>query len=263
MYGSYSKRTTRQKQKPPDMYYYKFNIGDYKAHTSHLDPLEDITYRRMLDWQYLHERPLPLDIPSIGKAIGMRSHSDCIEYVLQEFYEETDEGYENSRVSAEIAKFHAKSGKARESARARWGDKEKKESDANALQTQCEGNANHKPITNNQDKHMPNSDESGVMFDQFWDAYPRKVGKKKAKIAWNNLTKAQKEKAMADIATRFTGVEPQFIKHPTTYIHGEHWEDEKAQVLPMGAKPAGDGTYWLGGSLYNAQTGRRIPRVSI
>lgn len=96
------------------MHYYRFNIGDYKAHTDHLEPLEDIAYRRMLDWQYLHEKPLPLDVASIAKAIRMRSHSDCIEYVLQEFYEETPEGHINRRAVAEIAKYQAKSRKARE-----------------------------------------------------------------------------------------------------------------------------------------------------
>ena len=128
------------------MHYYRFNIGDYKSHTSHLDPLEDIAYRRMLDWQYLHERPLPLDLASIAKAIGMRSHSDCIAYVLSEFYEETPNGYENKRVCSEIAEFHAKSESAKKSAKARW-DREKH---ANALRTQSEGNANHKPLTINQ-----------------------------------------------------------------------------------------------------------------
>ncbi|MCP4984979.1 MAG: YdaU family protein, partial [Colwellia sp.] len=47
------------------MHYYQFNIGDYTSHTSHLDPLEDIAYRRMLDWVYLHESPLPLSVKQI------------------------------------------------------------------------------------------------------------------------------------------------------------------------------------------------------
>lgn len=142
------------------MHFYKFHIGDYKSHTSHLDPLEDIAYRRMMDWQYLHERELPLDIQSICKAIGMRSHSECIEYVLQEFYEETDTGYINKRVTREITEFHNKSQKARESAKARWS---KDADNANALRTHSEGNANHKPLTINHEPVIntsPNGEES-------------------------------------------------------------------------------------------------------
>lgn len=102
------------------MHYYRFNIGDYKSHTSHLDPIEDIAYRRMLDWQYLHERLLPLDLAEIGRAIGMRTHSESIAYVISEFYEKTANGYENKRVSHEIAQFHEKSELAKKAAKRRW-----------------------------------------------------------------------------------------------------------------------------------------------
>jgi len=137
------------------MHYYQFNIGDYKSHTDHLDPLEDIAYRRMIDWLYLHEKPLPDDVNQIARLINMRSHSDCIAIVMQEFFETTSEGLINKRVSLEIDAFHSKGEKARASAKARW-DKVKalkgKGNDANALRAQSEGNANHKPITNN---HKP------------------------------------------------------------------------------------------------------------
>ena len=34
------------------MIYYPFHIGDYIAHTAHLDPIEDCAYRRLLDAYY-------------------------------------------------------------------------------------------------------------------------------------------------------------------------------------------------------------------
>jgi len=128
--------------------YYKFHIGDYQSHTAHLDPLEDIAYRRMMDWCYLHERDLPLDIEKIAKAIRMRSHCDCIEYVLSEFFQLSENGYINKRITSEVEQYQSKSQKARESAEARW----KGNADANALRPECEGNANHKPLTIN---HKP------------------------------------------------------------------------------------------------------------
>jgi uncharacterized protein YdaU (DUF1376 family) len=57
------------------MHYYQFNIGDYQSHTNHLDPLEDLAYRRMLDWCYLHEKPLPLDANEIARIIRLRDHA--------------------------------------------------------------------------------------------------------------------------------------------------------------------------------------------
>lgn len=135
------------------MHYYSFNIGDYHSHTSHLDEIEDIAYRRMLDWCYLHEEPLPKDVEKISRLIRMRTHCESIANVLQEFFEEDEGGYFQTRITKEVVAYHAKSDKARRSAEARWSKKEKviSESNANALQTECESNANHKPITNNQE----------------------------------------------------------------------------------------------------------------
>lgn len=121
------------------MHYYQFNIGDYKSHTEHLSEMEDLTYRRLLDWYYLHETPIPLDLTETARQIRMRSHSDCIALVLQEYFERTDDGWIHHRANKEIAKTGEKSEKASASAKARWN----KTKDANALQTQSESNATH------------------------------------------------------------------------------------------------------------------------
>ena len=125
------------------MHYYQFNIGDYQSHTAHLEPLEDIAYRRLLDWCYLHERPLPADIEQISKLIRMRSYCECIASVLQEFFELTENGWWKDRIQKEIKKTGEKSRKASESAKARW---HKENSDANALPSQSERNATHNTL---------------------------------------------------------------------------------------------------------------------
>jgi uncharacterized protein YdaU (DUF1376 family) len=137
------------------MHYYQFNIGDYHAHTSHLDPLEDIAYRRMIDYCYLNEIPLPKDVVEIARLIRMRSHTDCIAVVLREFFTLVDGGYIQQRIGVDLAKYHEKSEKAKNSANARWNKQANKDAGlayANALRPECEGNANHKPLTNN---HKP------------------------------------------------------------------------------------------------------------
>lgn len=133
------------------MHYYQFNIGDYQSHTSHLSDMEDLAYRRLLDWYYLHEQPIPLEITEISRQIRMRSHSDCISIVLQEYFERTADGWIHHRANKEIAKIGEKSEKASASAKARWNKK-----DANALPTQSDSNATHNtlPITHNT---LPNS----------------------------------------------------------------------------------------------------------
>jgi uncharacterized protein YdaU (DUF1376 family) len=133
------------------MHYYQFNIGDYKSHTEHLSEMEDLTYRRLLDWYYLHESPIPLDETEVARQIRMRSHSDCIAVVLREYFERTASGWIHHRANKELAKTGDKSQKASESAKARWA----KQKDANALRTQSEGNATHNTEHITQDtKHI-------------------------------------------------------------------------------------------------------------
>lgn len=67
-------------------------------------------------------------------------------------------------------------------------------------------------------------------FDEFWSLYPRKDSKKKAQSAWRSLTKEKKQKAIADIKTRYKNTEKRFIPLPTTYLHGERWNDEKPVI---------------------------------
>jgi uncharacterized protein YdaU (DUF1376 family) len=86
------------------MHYYQFNIGDYNKHTMHLSPIEDITYRRLLDMYYDTEAPIPIDIPWVSRRL--RIESGIVKSILNEFFEYTENGYINSRADAEIAQYH-------------------------------------------------------------------------------------------------------------------------------------------------------------
>lgn len=146
------------------MHYYQFNIGDYQSHTSHLSEMEDLVYRRLLDWYYLHECPIPFDVIEISRQIRMRSHSDCIASVLQEYFEKSEHGWIHHRANKELAKAGDKSQKASASAKARWSKK-----DANALPTQSEGNATHNTLPNTQDtEHKTQKNKLGKRLANDW-----------------------------------------------------------------------------------------------
>ena len=100
------------------MNYYPFHIGDYTSHTAHLDELEDLAYRRMIDAYYLQEAPLPREVAEIARLIRMRTRTDVITTVLREFFIETDAGWSHPRCDAEIQKMKDKQAKARASAAA-------------------------------------------------------------------------------------------------------------------------------------------------
>ncbi|MCP5098688.1 MAG: YdaU family protein [Chloroflexi bacterium] len=144
------------------MHYYQFNIGDYTSHTRHLTPMEDIAYRRLLDFYYLHEAPIPLDYEKAARLIAMNDRSTDVEQVLNEFFIKTENGWENERASKEISVFQGKkqaaSAAGKASGRARKAKKNNKnertlnktrttvEQPLNDCSTDVEPNINHKPI---------------------------------------------------------------------------------------------------------------------
>lgn len=100
------------------MHYYQFNISDYQSHTKHLTPIEDICYRRLLDWQYMHEKPISTDINSVCRLLMLRDYSTDVEQVLNEFFILTNEGWVNSRAFEEIEQYKDKSKKASDAGKA-------------------------------------------------------------------------------------------------------------------------------------------------
>lgn len=130
------------------MHYYRHHIGDFLKDTGHLSNEQMGTYLRMLWKYYLDEKPLPDDCDSI--AFGMRSDERTVRLILKHFFVFSDDGWRHKRCDQEIADYHSKSEKAKNSATARW-------SNAGAMRTHTERNAdapvsyaNQEPITNNQ-----------------------------------------------------------------------------------------------------------------
>jgi uncharacterized protein YdaU (DUF1376 family) len=90
------------------MHYYQFNIGDYASHTKHLTPIEDICYRRLLDWYYLHEKPIPKDINTVTRIVMLNGCATEVEQVLNEFFVLSKNGWINTRADKEIEAYHNK-----------------------------------------------------------------------------------------------------------------------------------------------------------
>ena len=76
-------------------------------------------------------------------------------------------------------------------------------------------------------------------FEAFWPAYPRKVGKGQARIAYARaLKKTTHAEIMAGLArykASLNGTEARFIRHATTWLNGEGWLDEYEPVKPSEA----------------------------
>jgi uncharacterized protein YdaU (DUF1376 family) len=78
------------------------------SHTRHLSLLEDLAYRRLLDFYFLHEQPIKHR--DAARQIGMREHEEDVLTVLNEFFLSTDDGFVNPRANKEIQEYKAHQG---------------------------------------------------------------------------------------------------------------------------------------------------------
>ena len=201
------------------MHYYPKNIGDYRRDTMNLSLLEHGVYMTLIDHYTLNEEPFPLDQLDICWAIGARTEDEktAVCLILSKFFIETKKGYSHKRCDEEIAKYHAKSDTARVNANKRW------DSNAKAMQTHSKGNANHKPITNNQEP-LTNKD-----FDKFWEAYPNKKSKPLALKAWlkhkPDINVVMKSLTIFKKCEQWTRDKGRYIPYPASWLNAEGWND--------------------------------------
>ena len=112
---------------------------------------------------------------------------------------------------------------------------------------------NQEPITNNQ-KNSSNEEFSlpqtpsqaegaaesadedyPIEFEQFWETYPRKTGKRKAYSAWRKARRKTNNTfllAKASLYAADPNREPGYTLTPANWLDGEHWDDD-----PLPAKP--------------------------
>jgi uncharacterized protein YdaU (DUF1376 family) len=210
------------------MLWYKFWIGDYITHTTHLADAEDLAYRRLLDLYYMSEKPIPLDTQSVARKI--RLDLDITETVLEEFFDKGVDGYRHGRCDSEIGKYQHQVETNRQLGK-RGGRPRKTDSITEV-----------KPNTNPIQKQIQKKNISSVApttsrFDDFWKVWPsskRKVARSECEKKWAkydldmfadriiaNVTALKKTEQWA------SGFDPA----PLTYINQRRWEDEEPQQV--------------------------------
>lgn len=134
----------------------------------------------------------------------------------------------------------------REQARERMANMRAGSQDVRANKTRTSQNVREprpdpsRPVPTDTSNDVSNRDAGGDPFDDFWDSYPRKAGKGQARKAWTGALKKVDSttliKAAADYARWCAngGVSsPDFIAHPSTWLNGERWLDERpARAAP-------------------------------
>ena len=72
--------------------------------------------------------------------------------------------------------------------------------------------------------------EIDLAFEEFWRAYPRKVGKQAARRRFDIAVRKTDAQVIVAGVWRYAdsrrGQDPKFTQHPATWLHGGHWDDE-------------------------------------
>ncbi|MFF2954307.1 hypothetical protein ACFVVU_23555 [Kitasatospora sp. NPDC057965] len=88
------------------------------------------------------------------------------------------------------------------------------------------------------------------LFDAFWAAYPKKVGKGTARTAWAKALKRGADPAAIVAAVprhaahwRAINTAPKYVPHPTTWLNGERYDDELTDQGPVALQQSQQQTY--------------------
>lgn len=143
------------------LHYYPFHIADFALHTSHLSLEEEAVYRRLLDYYYDTESPIPKKTQSVIRRLRLGSYEETVGSILEEFFVLKDDGWHNLRADIEISDYNSRAETARNNGKKGGRPKKNKGLEtksvilANPDQTQKK--ANQEPVTKN---HKPRTREN-------------------------------------------------------------------------------------------------------
>ena len=96
------------------------------------------------------------------------------------------------------------------------------------LMSNDNGNDNEKENDNAKEEGVmakPKRDSS-ILFDQFWNLYPRKTSKQSASKAFAKLKDEDQQAAINNISRLYSETPVQFVPHAATYLNQGRWEDQ-------------------------------------
>jgi len=174
------------------MHYYQFNIGDYASHTKGLNLLEDLAYRRLLDYYYLAERPLNGCSTDVARLIGMRDNVGEVDYVLRTYFTNDNEKmWINTRADKEINAYKDKSTKASVAGKASAQRRN------NGRSTDVQPNIKHKPLNI---KHIKDIAPPDGVLESVWEDFVKQRKAKKASITPTAIKGIEREARKAGIS---------------------------------------------------------------
>jgi uncharacterized protein YdaU (DUF1376 family) len=230
-------------------------VADYLADTAHLSCEESGAYLALI-MHYWRAGSLPQEDDRLARIVKLDLERWlCVRIPVAMLFQDC---WRHKRIDAELSRAAEKSGKAKASANKRWTSEKATTSDTTAMRTHSEGTAeamlsqSQSQSEGKEEKKEPREARSVAVasadaFNRFWDAYPEKVGKKPAAMAFLKVA-SEVEPILEGLAAyiRNKPADRSWL-NPSTFINQRRWEDRPAQN--SGAQ---NGQGQCGGSVGNA-----------
>lgn len=212
--------------------------SDYLADTAHLTRAQSGSYMFLLMNYWQTGKPLDNTDDRLAVVARMTPEEwQSEKAILGEFFQIKRNKWTHKRVEVEIQKVLAKSVKNSENGRK---GAETRLKTVKRSPSERQANAKRTLSHTDTDTHTL-KDIVQISFERFWDSYPRKQGKAKAKIAFEKALKVIEIEALIEAVTRYAkdpNRQDQFTKMPTTYLNEQCWNDA---LLPQRVLPKGGG----------------------
>lgn len=227
--------------------YFPFYVSDFDGDTRHMSVESIGIYIRLLIYQWTNGKipgsePMMVRIAGCGHDQFMESWENEIGQCFEKFEDGPVTSYRNKRLQIERDKVLAATEQRRQAGK-KSGESRRKTSKKQPHRTgvpfpfEREGNetATIQSHNHNQSKDKPTS-----RFEEFWQAYPKKTGKKPCSAKW----KARRLDRLADqilenVRERIEGDSQWlrgFVPNPLTFINQDRWDD------PIQEETAGEKT---------------------
>jgi len=218
---------------PPFMPLY---VGDYLADTTHLTTTEHGAYLMLLFCMWRSGGSLPANPAKLAKLCKLtRAQWDRMSETLLAFFDIENGEMTQRRLTRELTR-HTEAVRQRRVAASNGGHAKALKNKEAALATGsfplCQPEPEPELIKK---KNILTVKPDG--FDQFWDLYPRKVGKGAARKAYATaIKKHPPDQILTDLKRLLPTltVKPDFIPHASTWLNGERWDDERQEQTHTG-----------------------------
>lgn len=179
-------------------------------------------YVRLLCVQWTHDR-IPSDIAIIAQGIGcsLQELESCWKLIGPKFVE-TSEGLVNERLEKvrerqeHISAIRSQANKQRTNLFAK--DEQKHQQRKEKEKVKVEGDIEGEAL----------KVEVWPTFDDWWEAYGKKIDRTKCEAKWKRMTQAEREAAYRHTEAYVKATpELQYRRHPQTYLNNANWNDEQ------------------------------------